>query len=167
MTSNGQCKSLLLLILNLAGLELLMYQKTFLQVDSWLNYQCMTWLSNALFWPYLEGAGNCFSQSLRANPIRGTSQHRGLNSVISEVPLPEEQADRNVFVWLTWLYSLLTGNERRTTPSRQFDFLIPRPDPGVSVLLCVWVKKRRQLDGNSAVVWGDAVVVRLSLWQMN
>lgn len=65
-----------------------------------------------------KGAGNCFPQSLRANPIRGTAQHGGL----TEIVLPEQEGDRNVFVWLTW------HKQRKRTPPKQLDFLIPLPE---------------------------------------
>lgn len=43
---------------------------------------------------------------------------------MSEVTLPEQEADRNVFVWLTWLYSLLTGKAREEHSSSQTTWLL-------------------------------------------
>lgn len=42
---------------------------------------------------------DCFPQPLRANPIRRRAQHGGPAPVLSEVLLPGQEADRNVFVW--------------------------------------------------------------------
>lgn len=69
--------------------------------------------------------GDCFPQSLGANPIRRRAQHGGPAPVMSEVRPPEREADRNVFVWKAQLGWLLPGkcwNEGPVLMGRWLEF---------------------------------------------